>query len=290
MSRTERLLALIQALRRHRHPVSGRKLAEEMSVSLRTMYRDIQALIDQGVRIHGERGIGYVMRPGFLLPPLMFRDEEIEALVLGSRWVAQQTDESLARAAQDALTKIMTVLPENLKERMENSDLFPVPTAARVRDTIQAKILREAIRLERKLQIVYRDEQGRETTRVIWPVGSHSSNKSGCWWLGAKCERGSGISERIEFSPRLLLEKVCLVDDGCFCVNGAPRRASRIRAFDRYSADTNCHQVGVLFSQSPRAFREGQCKQVVQPGALISRSGRLFGHPSFLVRPRRRLP
>jgi len=170
MSRTQRLLALIQALRRHRHPVSGRRLAEEMSVSLRTMYRDIQTLIDQGVPIEGERGIGYIMRPGFLLPPLMFRDEEIEALVLGSRWVAQQTDESLARAAQDALAKIMTVLPDNLKQRMENSDLFPVPTAARALDTIQAKVLREAIRLERKLRIVYRDEQKRETTRVIWPM------------------------------------------------------------------------------------------------------------------------
>ena len=178
MSRTERLLALIQALRRHRHPVSGRRLAEEMSVSLRTMYRDIQTLIDQGVPIEGERGIGYIMRPGFLLPPLMFRDEEIEALVLGSRWVAQQTDEALARAAQDALTKIMTVLPDNLKERMENSDLFPVASAARALDTIQAKVLREAIRLERKLRIVYRDDQGRETTRVIWPVALAFFEKS----------------------------------------------------------------------------------------------------------------
>jgi len=170
MSRTQRLLALIQALRRHRHPVSGRRLAEEMSVSLRTMYRDIQTLIDQGVPIEGERGMGYIMRPGFLLPPLMFRDEEIEALVLGSRWVAQQTDESLACAAQDALAKIMTVLPDKLRERMENSDLFPITSVARALDTIQAKVLREAIRLELKLRIVYRDERERETTRVIWPM------------------------------------------------------------------------------------------------------------------------
>ncbi len=170
MSRTERLLALIQALRRHRRPVSGRTLAEEMSVSLRTIYRDIGTLIAQGVPIEGESGIGYVMRPGFLLPPLMFRDEEIEALVLGSRWVAQQSDESLARAAQDALAKVMTVLPEKLKDRMENSDLFPVATAARALDTIQSKVLREAIRLERKMRIVYRDEHGCETVRVIWPV------------------------------------------------------------------------------------------------------------------------
>jgi predicted DNA-binding transcriptional regulator YafY len=141
-----------------------------MSVSLRTIYRDIQTLINQGVRISGERGIGYVMRPGFLLPPLMFRDEEIEALTLGSRWVAQQADKALARAAQDAVAKIMTVLPENLKERVEYAGLFPVPTEDRALDAVEAKVLREAIRLERKLRIVYRDEQGRETTRVIWPV------------------------------------------------------------------------------------------------------------------------
>ncbi len=168
MSRTERLLALIQALRRHRRPVSGRELAEEMSVSLRTIYRDIQTLIDQGVRISGERGIGYVMRPGFLLPPLMFRDEEIEALILGSRWVAQQSDEALARAAQDAVAKIMAVLPDNMKERMEYAGLFP--TEDRAQDVVEAGVLREASRRERKLRIVYRDGQGNETTRVVWPL------------------------------------------------------------------------------------------------------------------------
>lgn len=170
MTRTVRLLTLIQALRRHRRPVSGRELAEEMSISLRTIYRDIQTLINQGVPVCGERGIGYVMRPGFLLPPLMFRDEEIEALILGSRWVAQQADEALATAAQDAVVKIMTVLPENLKERVENAGLFPVPTEDRALDTVEARVLREALRRERKLRIVYRDERGRETTRVIWPV------------------------------------------------------------------------------------------------------------------------
>ena len=205
MTRTERLFALIQALRRHRRPVSGSKLAQEMSVSLRTMYRDIQTLIDQGAPIEGESGIGYVMRPGFLLPPLMFRDEEIEALVLGSRWVAQQTDEALARAAQDALVKITTVLPENLKERMENADLFPVPTAARALDTIQARVLREAIRLERKLWIAYRDEQGRETSRVIWPVALAFFEQSRM--LVAWCELRAGF--RHFRTDRILSATLC---------------------------------------------------------------------------------
>jgi biotin operon repressor len=116
MARAERLLGLIQVLRRHRHPVSGQVLADELGVSLRTVYRDIQTLIGQGAAIDGEAGVGYVLRPGFVLPPMMFSDEEIEALVLGSRWVAQRTDERLSRAAANAVAKIAAVLPDDLRE------------------------------------------------------------------------------------------------------------------------------------------------------------------------------
>ena len=96
MARSERLLELIQVLRRHRRPVSGAVLAEELGVSLRTVYRDIDTLKAQGAHIDGEAGMGYVLRPGFMLPPLMFSEEEIEALVLGSRWVHQRGDRMLA--------------------------------------------------------------------------------------------------------------------------------------------------------------------------------------------------
>jgi predicted DNA-binding transcriptional regulator YafY len=170
MSRSERLLGLIQVLRRHRRPVSGRRLAEEMGVSLRTIYRDLATLAEQGAPIEGEAGIGFVLRPGFLLPPLMFRDEELEALVLGSRWVAEQSDPDLATAAQDVVAKIMTVLPEHLRERVEYTALFPVPAEERAQDVVDGKLLREAMRRERKLRLVYRDGQGRRTRRVVWPL------------------------------------------------------------------------------------------------------------------------
>ena len=85
MSRSERLLELLQILRRHRQPVSGRALAEDLGVSIRTLYRDIASLQAQGAAIEGEPGLGYVLKPGFMLPPLMFSEDEIEALVLGSR-------------------------------------------------------------------------------------------------------------------------------------------------------------------------------------------------------------
>ena len=90
MSRAQRLLDLIQLLRGYRRPVSGAVLAEELGISIRTLYRDIETLKAQGAHIDGEPGVGYVLRPGFMLPPLMFSEEEIEAMVLGSRWVADR--------------------------------------------------------------------------------------------------------------------------------------------------------------------------------------------------------
>jgi predicted DNA-binding transcriptional regulator YafY len=168
-SRSERLLTLIQALRRHRRPVTARQLANELSVSVRTIYRDIETLVAQGASIAGEAGVGFVMRPGFLLPPLMFRDEEIEALILGSRWVVQLPDASLARAATDAVAKIMAVLPDRLRHRVEDAGLFAVPRTA-ARDRIDGSVVREAIRDERKLRIAYLSDDDQETVRVIWPI------------------------------------------------------------------------------------------------------------------------
>ena len=153
----------------HRRPVTAQQLATELSVSVRTIYRDIETLVAQGAAIAGEAGIGFVMRPGFLLPPLMLRDEEIEALILGSRWVAQLPDASLARAAADAVAKIVAVLPDRLRHRVEDAGLFAVPRTA-ARDRIDAGIVREAIRDERKLRIAYMSDDDNETIRVIWPI------------------------------------------------------------------------------------------------------------------------
>jgi len=124
MARSERLLDLLQVLRRYRQPVTGRVLAEETGVSLRTLYRDIASLQSQGAVIEGEPGIGYVLRPGFMLPPMMFSREEIEALVLGSRWVARSGDKGLADAATDALAKIAAVLPQDLRDDLDASVLL----------------------------------------------------------------------------------------------------------------------------------------------------------------------
>jgi len=93
----------MDALRAHRRPVTASRLADELSVSIRTIYRDMQTLIELGAPIEGEAGLGYVLRAGFFLPPLMFGEDELEALVLGARWVRQQGDQALAQAATNAL-------------------------------------------------------------------------------------------------------------------------------------------------------------------------------------------
>ena len=169
MSRAARLLDLIQVLRRHRAPVSGGALARELGVSLRTLYRDITTLQAQGAHIVGEPGLGYVLRPGFMLPPLMFSDEEIEALVLGSRWVADRGDEELGKAARNALAKIAAVLPPDLRELADAATLLVAPTDKSADEQALLAIVRKAIPRERKIEIAYRDGKAGETRRTVWP-------------------------------------------------------------------------------------------------------------------------
>ncbi len=169
MSRAQRLLDLIQALRGYRRPVSGATLAETLGISLRTVYRDIETLKAQGAHIDGELGVGYVLRPGFMLPPLMFSEEESEAIVLGSRWVADRADAALGAAARNALAKIAAVLPQDLKVSLDTSNLLVGPGNAVAAGDAELPTIRLAIRTERKLRIGYVDGRGRDSKRTIWP-------------------------------------------------------------------------------------------------------------------------
>src|SRR5258707_7579389 len=158
VSRAQRLLDLIQLLRRHRFPVSGASLAQELGVSLRTLYRDIETVKAQGPRIDGGAGVGYVLRPGFMLPPLMFSEEEIEALVLGSRWVAERADAPLSNAARNALAKIVAVLPDDLRDGADATGLLVGPGHETAAGDAELATIRQAIRTERKLSIAYVDQ------------------------------------------------------------------------------------------------------------------------------------
>ncbi|PTW59662.1 putative DNA-binding transcriptional regulator YafY [Breoghania corrubedonensis] len=169
MSRSERLLDLLQLLRGYRRPVSGATLAAALDVSLRTLYRDIVSLQAQGAEIEGEPGVGYVLKPGFLLPPLMFSEDEIEALVLGMRYAGRRGDARLGAAASSALAKVGAVLPADLRETLDASTLFAVLNESQPDEPIDLAGLRDAIRRERELEIEYRTGEGVSSRRVIWP-------------------------------------------------------------------------------------------------------------------------
>lgn len=169
MNRTERLLELLQILRRHKQAVSGQFLAQELNISLRTLYRDIATLQGQGADIRGESGVGYLLRPGFLLPPMMFSQAEIDALSLGMRWVSAFADRSLSKASIDVQAKIAAVLPSGQRNNMGAVPLRVGPAANPSFQIEDLSILRVAIRRERKVEITYRDGEGTETARTIWP-------------------------------------------------------------------------------------------------------------------------
>ncbi|GAB3386355.1 HTH domain-containing protein [Azotobacter armeniacus] len=199
MPRTTRLFDLLQVLRRHRWPVSGATLAAELGVSLRTLYRDIAALQAVGAEVEGEPGIGYVLKPGFVLPPLMFSEEEIEAMAQGLRWVSRRGDNELATAAGEALAKVAAVLPGELRHKLEDSPLEVGPGWTRPQ-TVALKHLRRAIREERKLAIRYRDERGRLSSRTIWPfiLGFFDATRVVAAWCELRQDFRHFRADRIE--------------------------------------------------------------------------------------------
>ena len=170
MTKSERLLALMDLLRRQRRPVTAARLASELGVSERTTYRDVLALQGMGAPIDGEAGVGYVLRPGFFLPPLAFNRDELEALVLGARWVATQPDGALSDAAQSALGKIAAASPGDLRDRIDDVGIWPVLVRENWERLPILKLIRVAMREEKALALQYRDESGRSSRRDIWPV------------------------------------------------------------------------------------------------------------------------
>jgi len=162
-------LSLIEEFRRHRHPVSGNDLAQTLGVSIRTLYRDIASLRALGAGIEGEPGVGYVLRSGFLLPPIMFTAEEVDALVLGSLWVADKADIPLAKAARKAMARLTAVMPIELVDRVEAQYVIVGENEHSHQEEIDMATVRQAIHLEHKLLIRYCDATGKSSERVIWP-------------------------------------------------------------------------------------------------------------------------
>ncbi len=185
MRRADRLFQVIQLLRR-RNVVTAAWLANELEVSERTVYRDVRDLVMSGVPIEGEAGVGYMLRRGFDLPPLMFTDAEIEAMVLGARIVGSWGDAALAKAAGEALARVESVLPDRLRSRLTDTRLFApgfhVPRAVVER----LPQLRTAMESRRKVRLGYTSADGTETERVVRPIGLFFWGYG--WSLAAWCE------------------------------------------------------------------------------------------------------
>jgi predicted DNA-binding transcriptional regulator YafY len=185
MRRADRLFQIVQFLR-SRRVTTAQWLAEVLEVSERTVYRDIQDLMTTGVPIEGEAGVGYVIRRGYDLPPLMFTRDELTALTLGASIVTSWADPGLALAAQSVLSKIATVLPEDLKAELDQARLFSPMVQISTQVAGLMSELRSAIEQHQKVQMSYTRADGASSERCIWPLGLFFWGK--VWTLGAWCE------------------------------------------------------------------------------------------------------
>jgi predicted DNA-binding transcriptional regulator YafY len=170
MRRADRLFDIIQNLRMSPHPVTAAALADKLEVTVRTIYRDIAALQGSRVPIEGAPGLGYVLRRGFDLPPLMFTIEETDAIAIGVRLLRRLRDPKLEAAAQSVLAKLAAVVPQELQPQLVAAPLYVSEGSAPAVTGIDLSQLRNAIRETRKLAIAYVDEESRRTQRTIWPI------------------------------------------------------------------------------------------------------------------------
>jgi predicted DNA-binding transcriptional regulator YafY len=170
MRRAERLFQIIQVLRRERRVVTAETLAAELEVSVRTIYRDVAELMAQRVPIEGAAGVGYLLRQGYDLPPLMFSEDELEAILIGARIVQSWADPALGLAARDVLAKIAAVVPDPLRPRVLSLSLTAPPSGRRPEIAVDVARLRRWVREERKVAIAYRDLKDALTRRTVRPM------------------------------------------------------------------------------------------------------------------------
>ena len=186
MRRADRLFQIVNVLRRRRTATTATHLAERLGVSERTVYRDIRDLILAGTPIDGEAGVGYRIRPGYDLPPLMFDRDEIQALVLGARMVRQFGDPALARASDSILGKVAAIVPKDLAPLVAETRLFVPSTIGAGKSADALTLAREALIARRKLELSYAKADGAATKRTVRPLGLFFWGRT--WTLAAWCE------------------------------------------------------------------------------------------------------
>lgn len=170
MRRADRLIKIVHYLRRMRHAVTAARIAEDFDICQRTVYRDIQDLMNSGVPIYGEAGVGYVIDKKYHLPPVMFDFDELEAIALGINMVCTWTDEKFSVKAKSALEKIQAVLSETLLHDMQQLTTYSEESRGKVPWTVSFSDIRECIRQRRKISFNYTDLQEKGSRRIIRPL------------------------------------------------------------------------------------------------------------------------
>jgi predicted DNA-binding transcriptional regulator YafY len=191
MRRADRLFQIVNVVRRRRTATTATHLAERLGVSERTVYRDIRDLMLAGTPIDGEAGVGYRIRPGYDLPPLMFDRDEIQALVLGARIVRQFGDPALARASDAILGKVAAIVPKDLAPLVAETRLFVPSTIGAGKSAEALALAREAVIARRKLALSYANADGVATERTVRPLGIFFWGRT--WTLAAWCELRQGF-------------------------------------------------------------------------------------------------
>ena len=197
MRRSDRLFDIIQRLRTATKPTTAATLANDLEVTPRTVYRDIATLQARRVPIEGAAGVGYVLRKGFDLPPLMFTIDEVEAIAVGARLVRRLRDPKLQAAANAVLAKVTVVVPERMRAHISDAPIWVSPGMAAEAQGADLAEIRAAIRDSAKLYISYADEKGRRTNRTVWPIAM--AYYVDATLVGAWCElRGDYRNFRVE--------------------------------------------------------------------------------------------
>ncbi|MDA8049051.1 MAG: YafY family protein [Rhodospirillales bacterium] len=191
MRRADRLFDILQTLRVAVKPMTAATIAERLEVTVCTVYRDIATLQARRIPIEGAAGIGYLLRRGFDLPPLMFTADEIDAIAVGARLVRRLRDPGLQKAANSVLNKVTTALPGALRGGLMAAPFFVSDGDAETPKGVDLSELRRAIRETRKVRITYCDVHGQRSDRTVWPVAM--AYYVDVTLLGAWCELRSGF-------------------------------------------------------------------------------------------------
>ena len=170
MRRADRLFDILQILRAATRPMTAAELAARLEGTVRTVYRDVAALQAPRPPLEGAAGIGYVLRKGYDLPPLMFTADELDAIVVGARLVRRLRDTALQRAADGVLAKVAGALPEGMRAGITDAPFFVSEGSTAAPEGIAPADLRTAIHARRKVRIGYADAAGQTTERTIWPL------------------------------------------------------------------------------------------------------------------------